>query len=195
LISFRAFRCDAHEPSTSINQTAKRHCHGNNRLVNSGARRANPEHLAGILRETEQPDASWDWAYKLRLALNDDRYEAYGIEFEALLQGVILLETQWHRSWLPQRFPLVYVEYLASAPWNRRLLEDPSYLIGVGRALVLFARQRSVEVGYGGRVGLHALPGAEAFYRRYDMPDYGPDPDTDTDTDGLVCFKYATLTL
>ena len=24
---------------------------------------------AGILRETEQPDAGWDWAYKLRLAI------------------------------------------------------------------------------------------------------------------------------
>ena len=146
---------------------------------------------AGILRETQQPDASWDWAYKLRLAVNDDRYEAYGIEFEALLQGVILLETQWHHSWLPQRFPLVYVEYLASAPWNRRLLEDPPYLVGVGRALVLFARQRSVELGYGGRVGLHALPGAEAFYRRYNMPDCGPDPDKD----GLVYFEYGALTL
>lgn len=145
----------------------------------------------GLLQETGQPDARWNWAYKLRLAVNDDRYEAYGIEFEALLQGVILLETQWHRSWLPQRFPLVYVEYLASAPWNRRLLEDPPYLVGVGRALLLFARQRSVELGYGGRVGLHALPGAEVFYRRHDMPDYGPD----MDKDGLVYFEYGALTL
>ena len=48
-----------------------------------------------------------------------------------------------------------------------------------------------MEESYGGRVGLHAIPGAEAFYRRYDMPDYGSDPDTD----GLVCFEYATLTL
>jgi hypothetical protein len=145
----------------------------------------------GILRETQQPDAGWDWAYKLRLAVNDDRYEAYSIEFESLLQGVILIETQWHRSWLPQRFPLVYVEYLASAPWNRRLLEDPPYLVGVGRALLLFARQRSMELRYGGRVGLHSLPGAESFYRRYNMPDYGPDPDKG----GLVYFEYATLAL
>ena len=99
-------------------------------------------------------------------------------------------KTQWHRSLgYRKRFPLVYVEYLASAPWNRRLLEDPPYLIGVGRALVLFARQRSVELGYGGRVGLHALPGAEAFYRRYSMPDYGSDPDKE----GLVYFEYAAL--
>uniref|UniRef100_A0A8T6QJ72 GNAT family N-acetyltransferase n=1 Tax=Lyngbya confervoides BDU141951 TaxID=1574623 RepID=A0A8T6QJ72_9CYAN len=144
-----------------------------------------------MLRETQQPDADWNWAYKLQLAVNDERYEVYGMELEALLQGVILLETQWHRSWLPQRFPLVYVEYLASAPWNRRLIEDPPYLVGVGRALLLFARQRSLELGYGGRVGLHSLPGAEAFYHRYQMPDYGPDPDKG----GLVYFEYAAFTL
>ncbi len=144
-----------------------------------------------ILRTTQQPDADWNWAYKLQLAVNDDRYEVYGMEMEALLQGVILLETQWHRSWLPQRFPLVYVEYLASAPWNRRLIENPPYLVGVGRALLLFARQRSLELGYGGRVGLHSLPGAEAFYQRYQIPDYGPDPDKG----GLVYFEYAAFTL
>lgn len=27
----------------------------------------------GILRETQQPDTDWNWAYKLRLAVNDSR--------------------------------------------------------------------------------------------------------------------------
>lgn len=143
----------------------------------------------GILREAEQPDIGWDWSYKLRLAMSNTRYEAYVIELDNLVQGVILIETQWHRSWLPQRFPLVYVEYLASAPWNRRPIENPPYLVGVGQALLLFSRQRSVELGYEGRVGLHSLPGSEAFYRRYNMSDCGPDPDRD----GLVYFEYPTL--
>jgi hypothetical protein len=142
-----------------------------------------------ILREAQQPDISWDWLYKLRLAVGDSRYEAHAIEFDELLQGVMLLETQWHRSRLPERSPLVYVEYLASAPWNRRPVEDPPYLVGVGRALLLLARQRSVELGYGGRVGLHSLPRTEAFYHRNNMADYGPDPDKD----GLVYFEYAAL--
>ncbi|MEM9766489.1 MAG: hypothetical protein AAF892_01230 [Cyanobacteria bacterium P01_D01_bin.71] len=142
-----------------------------------------------ILREAQQPDVSWDWAYKLRLALGDSRYEAYGIEQDGLVQGVVLLETQWHRSWLPQRSRLVYVEYLASAPWNRRPIEDPPYLRKVGRALLLLARQRSVELGYEGRIGLHSLPGAEGFYHRYNMLDCGPDPDQD----GLVYFEYAVM--
>ncbi len=40
----------------------------------------------------------------------------------------MFLETQWHRSQLPQRDPLVYLEALAAAPWNRRLLEE-SFLL------------------------------------------------------------------
>ncbi len=142
-----------------------------------------------ILQAAQQPDISWDWAYKLRLAVNGSRYKAYAIELDALAQGVMLLETQWHRSWFPARSPLVYLEYLASAPWNRRPIEDPPYLAGVGRTLLLLARQRSVELGYEGRVGLHSLPRTEAFYHRNNMADYGPD----AEKDGLVYFEYAAV--
>ncbi|WP_250565519.1 GNAT family N-acetyltransferase [Adonisia turfae] len=142
-----------------------------------------------ILLEADQADIGWDWGYKLRLALGDSRYETYGLEFDGLLQGVTLLDIQGHRSWLPQRFSLVYVEYVASAPWNRRLIEDPPYLRQVGRTLLAVARQRSVELGYQGRVGLHSLPEVEGFYHHMKMPDYGPDPDKD----GLVYFEYPAL--
>ncbi|MEM6866829.1 MAG: hypothetical protein AAF528_00395 [Cyanobacteria bacterium P01_C01_bin.121] len=155
-----------------------------------------PEHVqqidsvwTDILRETGQPDADWNWSYKLRLSFNEERYEAYGIEQDEILHGVILLETQWHRSWFSERYPLVYVEYLSSAPWNRRPIEDPPYLRQVGRALLTVARQRSVELGYDGRVGLHALPGTEGFYDHLNMLDNGPDPEKED----LVYFEYAAL--
>lgn len=60
---------------------------------------------------------------------------------------------------------------------------------GVGRTLLLFARQRSLALGYGGRVGLHALPESEEFYRRNQMPEYDPDPGKE----GLVYFEYGVL--
>ena len=150
-----------------------------------------------MLIEAEQADMDWNWDYKLRLATNNDRFEAYVIEQDDLVNGVVLIETQWHRSQvsygealsLDDRNPLVYVEYLASAPWNRRSLEDPPFFEGVGTALLSFARQRSVELGYGGRVGLHSLPNSEAFYHRCNMPNYGPDPDKDE----LVYFEYGTI--
>lgn len=68
-------------------------------------------------------------------------------------------------------------------------MEDPPYFRGVGRALLMFARQRSLELGYSGRVGLHALPGSETFYRRQGMLDLKADPGKD----GLVYFEYNAL--
>lgn len=159
----------------------------------------------GILAAAEQPDEGWDWDYKRRLAASDPRFEAYALEIDKLAQGVVLLETQWHRSQVDEQFSagqamrfstgeaspsrLVYIDYLASAPWNRKRIEDPPYFVGVGRALLIFARKRSMALGYSGRVGLHSLPGAEAFYHRQNMPDYGADPDKE----GLVYFEYGTL--
>lgn len=139
-----------------------------------------------LLAATDQPDQGWPWDYKLRLAQNDERFEAYAVEVEGFTQGLLLIETQWHRSGLPQRYPLVYVQAISSAPWNRISIEDPPYFFGVGRALLLFARKRSEQLGYQGRVALHALPGSEGFYRRVNMPDYGPDPDKE----GLIYFEY-----
>jgi hypothetical protein len=140
----------------------------------------------GILLATEQPDRFWMWDYKLRQSNRDQRFEAYAVEVDDLTQGLMLLETQWHRSQTSQRPRLVYIEAIASAPWNRRNLEDPPYIRGVGRALLLFARQRSGALGYGGRVGLHALPEVEGFYRQNQMPEFEPDPEKD----GLVYFEY-----
>jgi hypothetical protein len=40
------------------------------------------------------------------------------------------------------------------------------------------AQLRSEELGYGGLVGLHSLPGAEAFYRKMGMIDGGADAQT-----------------
>jgi len=147
----------------------------------------------GMLLALQEPDKAWNWAYKLRLATDEAGFEACVVEVDGLAQGVILIETQWHRSQLngriSARLPLVYVEYLATAPWNRRGIEDPPFFTGIGGTLMAFARNRSAELGFDGRVGLHALPEAEAFYRRQGMPNYGPDPDKD----GLVYFEYGIL--
>lgn len=144
-----------------------------------------------ILAEVSQPDPVWKWDYKLRQSQQQDRYEAYSLDLDKLSQGLLFIETQWHRSQQAQQFPLVYVEMIVSAPWNRRDIEQPTWLTGVGSLLLLFSRQRSVELGYGGRVALHSLPNVEGFYHSQGMPDYGPDPEKD----GLVYFEYSAFPL
>lgn len=142
-----------------------------------------------ILVATKQPDAGWIWDYKLRQSLREERYEAYVLDVDGFPQGLIFVETQWHRSHLPERAPLVYVEAISTTPWNRSDIEQPPWLKRVGTLLLLFARQRSVDLGYGGRVGLHSLPEAEQFYQRQQMPDYGPDPEKEN----LVYFEYSAI--
>lgn len=93
-----------------------------------------------ILMEVGQPDPVWKWDYKLRQSQQQESYEAYSLTVDDLSQGLLFIENQRHRSQQVQRFPLVYVEMLVSAPWNRIDIEQPPWLKGVGRLLLLFSR-------------------------------------------------------
>ena len=141
-----------------------------------------------MLEALDGQDAFWDWARKKRLALTDERYEAYALQSDDLTHGLLWLETQWHRSQWVRSEPLVYVEALASAPWNRSSLDPQPWLKGVGAALLEFARRRSLDLGYGGRLGLHTLPRSEAFYEAHNMLNLGYDSDRE-----MVYFEYGVL--
>jgi hypothetical protein len=129
----------------------------------------------------------WDWAQKvpkLRLLT----YQGIGVECEGRMQGLMLLATADYAARLEgeQGQPLVYVDYVESAPWNiRPLVEQPRYG-GVGARLMAAVRV-SVAKGFAGRVGLHSLPQAEAFYETTcGMTRVGIDPEYE----GLVYFEW-----
>jgi GNAT superfamily N-acetyltransferase len=144
------------------------------------------DHWRPMLERAGAEDKFWDWVVKKRISLSSDNFESYAIEHEGMTQGLMAIETQWHRSQIDRRNRIVYVQAIASAPWNRKVIQPQPELRGVGTALLLFARQRSWELGYEGRVGLHALPGAESFYDDQNMADYGPDPEREN----LTYFEY-----
>lgn len=141
------------------------------------------------LQTFTQSDKYWDWWFKKRVSISRDNYESYAIECEEKTQGLMTLETQWHRSQVSPNQRIVYVFALAAAPWNRITIQQPPEFKGVGTALLLFARQRSVELGYSGRVGLHALPDAESFYESRGMLNYG----ADEEKENLTYFEYPSL--
>ncbi|MEO1353908.1 MAG: GNAT family N-acetyltransferase [Cyanobacteria bacterium J06635_15] len=140
------------------------------------------------LVELGAEDKFWDWAYKKRIAQTGSGYESYAIEWNEITQGLLALETHYHRSQIDsdRGQPLVYVQALATAPWNRRTAQSGRQFSGIGALLLNFARRRSLQLGYGGRVALHALPNAERFYEALNMMNFDPDPDYD----GLVYFEY-----
>lgn len=120
----------------------------------------------------------WDWGAKSQ-KLQLLAYRCLGIECDRKLQGLLLVLTAGKAAKLPPDVgkPLVYVDYLESAPWNVVPLVDVPQYAGVGMVLMRVAVQLSHDEGFHGRVGLHALPLAEAFYRdKCGMCGCGEDP-------------------
>jgi len=60
----------------------------------------------------------------------------------------------------------VYIDYLEVAPWNWTIpqIGQVGRSSRVGRLLFFSAVRQSLSEGYGGRVGLHALPQSASFY-------------------------------
>ncbi|WP_254566091.1 GNAT family N-acetyltransferase [Oscillatoria sp. HE19RPO] len=128
------------------------------------------------LQPSSEEDSHWDWVKKYQAISRLANYEGYAIECELMTEGLMLLEIDYHRSRLERNKNLVYVDYLATAPWNRPSIQSPPKYRGVGTAMITFAVQRSIELEYKGRVGLHALPEAERFYKnQLNMVNFGPD--------------------
>ena len=133
------------------------------------------------LAEVNAEDAHWEWGKKALVALNDPLlFDFFVLECGGGTQAIMMTRKGgpdcFSRHPEHQRAPLIYVEFLATAPWNRpKLVAEPTYK-GSGRVLIGTAVSLSMEEEFGGRVGLHSLPGAEVFYRdAIRMTDLGTD--------------------
>jgi hypothetical protein len=144
------------------------------------------QHWQPILLNTMSEDRYWDWLRKKQTYGSRPGAQSYAIECEEMTQGLMLIETLRHRSWFKPRQRIVYVHSVATAPWNRSSIQEPPKYRLVGSALLEFAQYRSIELGYQGLVGLHALPEAEEFYRRLGMIECGCDPNKE----GLMYFEW-----
>ncbi len=142
------------------------------------------------LAGTGKDDEYWNWEGKSRSAKILPGDELYAIECDGITQGLMLVDILKKRCQIESQYRrrLVYVSALATAPWNRSTINYPPIYKGVGGNLIDFAVVRSNELGYQGRIGLHALPGAIAFYKKLKIGllDCGSDPD---EPDNLVYFE------
>lgn len=127
----------------------------------------------------ELEHSHWRWEAKVAESARLLSCPTMAIECNGEPQGLMLLKTDGHFavSVEEKARPLVYVTYLATAPWNLGdVVERPRYS-GVGTILMAAAVQTSIEAEFKGRIGLHALPQAEKFYECHGMVDFGTDPD------------------
>jgi GNAT superfamily N-acetyltransferase len=119
----------------------------------------------------------WDWRQKTARVQGLLAFRGFCIVAQGVTQGLAQVDlTKPARATIQAGKPLVYIDYLEVAPWNRPELGKAPRLRGVGSALLSAAVALSFDEGFRGRTGLHSLPQADDFYRRCGMTELGPDP-------------------
>jgi hypothetical protein len=121
----------------------------------------------------------WSWtakavAMKPYVAGPLSSHRLFGIQAQDNWQGLLLARCVGHHTRIAP-----VLEFVEIAPWNWRVPETSQEprLKGIGSQLFELAVRWSDELGFRGRIGLHSLPQADAFYGRYcSMKDFGADP-------------------
>jgi hypothetical protein len=133
---------------------------------------------AGLGHEQLPQSSHWDWRRKVEHFRDLLANPSFSVMCQDMTQGMMILDTLRGARLVSQhRKPVIYVEYLENAPWNRRHQPgDQPRFCGVGSLLMRAAIELSIEEGFKGRVGLHALPQSIPFYVNHcGMVDLGAD--------------------
>ena len=134
--------------------------------------------LSGREDQGDPQHFRWDWGAKSQ-KLQFLAYRCFGIECAGKMQGLLMVMVAGKVARLAPDLgkELVYIDYLESAPWNVVPIVDVPEYAGIGMVLMRTAVELSHEEGFHGRIGLHALPQAEEFYRdKCGMQSCGEDP-------------------
>jgi len=129
------------------------------------AKRGAEVHSLAEAANANVQDARWDWVGKAKVAAMMMGQETFAVECGET-QGLMLVNLNGFGQIEVQKGrELIYIELLATAPWNRhKLVASPRYK-GVGRILIATAISLSIDSGFHGRLGLHSLPQSESWYR------------------------------
>ena len=147
----------------------------------------------GLVR---QDDERWDWATLVRQHPDGTDWRQFQLTAAERVQGLLIVQSSW-----PTRSPAntgtlgAYMEYVATAPWNRldeqgrRIDERFARVTPVGRLLVGVAISLSRQLGWEGRMGWHSKPGAETWYKDVLPGLWAGGPDLEED--GLEYFEIS----
>ncbi len=122
-------------------------------------------------------DWHWDWRELCKSVDGQLIYRTFAIECQKTLQGLMLINLgvtcKMHQQ---KNMPMVYIELLTVAPWNRTQLEKNINYKYIGKVLIAVAISLSIEEDFEGRIGLHSLPQACEYYEeKVNMTNLGPD--------------------
>ncbi|WP_290920259.1 hypothetical protein [Halodesulfovibrio sp.] len=119
---------------------------------------------------------SYRWKWDKKIAYYDGilAKRTFSVVCNDRTEGLMLVTTPAFALEESQKGkPLVYVDFLETAPWNINGFLGQGEYRGVGSVLLRAAVLLSLQEEYQGRIGLQSLPDAEAFYSRLQMRDLG----------------------
>ena len=117
-----------------------------------------------VKEDSKIEDSHWDWGKKIEYMNGLLAYKSFALEVENITQGMMIIETVQHFSKIEYNKHLIYIEFLSTAPCNRKnIVEKPKYSF-IGSVLVFKAVRESLDRGFEGKVGLASLPLACLFY-------------------------------
>lgn len=91
------------------------------------------------------------------------------------IEGILFVLRNPQPSRIETSRQLLYVTYVATAPWNRPTRHRAGLLRGVGTSLMNFAIQASHQAGGGGYIALHSLRSSDDFYHSLGFRNLGID--------------------
>lgn len=121
------------------------------------------------------PDSHWDWDEKNQSMLGSV-HRMFALIDQEVVEALMRIDLSKASRVQPNPLaPIVYVDYLAVAPWNRIAIQSQPRFKGFGTLLLGVAVSISIEEGMTGRCGLHSLKQSEGFYKHVGMEDLGID--------------------
>jgi hypothetical protein len=131
--------------------------------------------------------AHWSWGYIAVRASKSLREEVYAVTRTTItatlrprvwVEGMMHLSTYAHacRAESHKGKSGIYLDLIATAPWNLPGVLTPPRFKLVGVILLRQAIDVSRDLGFKGRLGLHALDDVAGFYKKHGMVSLGRDP-------------------
>lgn len=133
------------------------------------------------------PDSHWNWREKNQSMLGSV-HRLFALLDGEVVEALMRIDLSKPSRIQPTPYtPVVYVDYLAVAPWNRLPIQSQPRFKGLGKLLLGVAVSISIEDGMNGGCGLHSLMQSEGFYARAGMQDMG----VDAAAHGLRYFEFS----
>lgn len=129
--------------------------------------------LKDLLFEYNIEDVHWTWNSKSNQCSSEFIWLICIID--STIEGIIIIKHPF-RSFIYEH-DIFYIDYLASAPWNRNSKINVPIYNGVGRLIIKAALKVFNEsFKYPPGFNLHSLKRAESYYRKLGMEELDLDP-------------------